>query len=118
MERADRNRGATGMNDPTAVRACPGCDLLQRIAPLPPGGKARCVRCGQLLCRAPVPLERPLALTLAAALVFIIANTQPLMALSAAGHQSSTTIIGGALQMWLQGRWATAVLIAFCAVLA
>ena len=26
--------------------ACPDCDLLQRIPPLPPGGKAHCPRCG------------------------------------------------------------------------
>ena len=27
--------------------ACPDCDLLQSIPPLPPGGKARCPRCGE-----------------------------------------------------------------------
>ena len=26
--------------------ACPDCDLLQRLPELPPGGKARCPRCG------------------------------------------------------------------------
>ena len=41
------------------------------------------------------PLNRPLALTVAATLAFIIANTMPLMSLSAVGRESSTTIIGG-----------------------
>ena len=99
--------------------ACPDCDLLQRIPPLPPGGKARCPRCGETLVNQRVdPLDRPLALTVAAALALILANTTPLMGLSAVGRESSTTIIGGAHEMWLQGSEITAVTIAFCAVIA
>jgi paraquat-inducible protein A len=40
----------------------------------------------------------------------------PLMGLEAAGRTASTTIIGGAHEMWLQGREVTAVVVAFCAV--
>jgi paraquat-inducible protein A len=99
--------------------ACPGCDLLQRLPPLPRGGKARCGRCGEALGRRPSdPIDRPLALTLAAAIVFIVANTSPLMGLSAVGRQASTTILGGAYEMWLQGREMTAVIVAFCVVIA
>ena len=101
------------------MRACPGCDLLQRIPPLPLGGKAYCARCGEFLATRPHgALERPLALTLTALIVFVVANTQPLMGLSVIGHQASTTIVGGAMQMWLQGREATAALVAICAVIA
>ena len=99
--------------------ACPDCDLLQRIAPLPPGGKARCARCGKtLVTRRYDPLDRALALTIAAAIALIVANTMPLMGLSAAGREASTTIIGGAHEMWLQGSEITAVIVAFCAVIA
>jgi paraquat-inducible protein A len=99
--------------------ACPACDLLQRVPPLPPGGKARCPRCGETLASRPAdPLDRPLALTLAAAIVFIIANTQPLMGLSAVGRQASTTILGGAYEMWVQGQELTAMVVAFCVVIA
>ncbi len=99
--------------------ACPDCDLLQRIPELPPGGKASCQRCGKTLAaELPDPLDRPLALTLAAAIVFVVANTTPLMGLSAAGREATTTIIGGAQQMWLHGRELTAMAIAFCAVIA
>jgi paraquat-inducible protein A len=99
--------------------ACPDCDLLQRIPPLPPGGKARCARCGETLVNQRAdPLNRPLALTVAAALALILANAMPLMGLSAVGRESSTTIIGGAHEMWLQGSEITAVTIAFCAVIA
>ena len=99
--------------------ACPACDLLQQIPPLPPGGKARCPRCGETLGSRPAdPLDRPLALTIAAAIVFIVANTQPLMGLSAVGRQASTTILGGAYEMWVQGLDLTAMVVAFCVVIA
>lgn len=99
--------------------ACPDCDLLQRIPPLPRRGKARCARCGKILAeRRADPLDLPLALTVAAAIALLIANTMPLMGLSAVGRESSTTIIGGAHEMWLQGSEITAVIVAFCAVIA
>lgn len=99
--------------------ACPDCDLLQRIPPLPVGGKARCARCSKtLVTRRPDPIDRTLALTIAAAIALLIANTMPLMGLSAVGRESSTTIIGGAREMWLQGSEVTAVIVAFCAVIA
>ena len=99
--------------------ACRGCDLLQRIPVLTPGGKARCVRCNQLLATAPTdPLDRPLALALAAAIVLVIANVTPLMSLNAEGREATTTLSGGAIRMWLQGSEITAVIVGFCAVVA
>ena len=99
--------------------ACPDCDLLQRIPQVRPGTKVRCAQCGEtLFTHRANPLNRLLALTVAAAIAFIIANTMPLMGLSAAGRESSTTIIGGAHEMWLQGSEITAVIVAFCAVIA
>jgi paraquat-inducible protein A len=99
--------------------ACPDCDLLQQIPPLPPGGKAACLRCGRLLARQlSGSRELPLALTVATAITLIVANTAPLMELRVLGHFSSTTIAGGAYEMWLQGERLTGVLVAFCAVIA
>jgi len=99
--------------------ACPDCDLLQNLPELPPGGKARCPRCSNTLATQPTDsLDRALALTLTAAIVFVIANTSPLMGLSAVGREASTTIVGGAYQMWVQGQQVTAVIVAFCAVIA
>jgi paraquat-inducible protein A len=99
--------------------ACPACDLLLHLPPLPPGGRARCPRCRETLGSRPAdPLDRPLALTVAAAIVFIIANTQPLMGLSAVGRSASTTILSGAYEMWVQGQALTAMVVAFCVVVA
>jgi paraquat-inducible protein A len=99
--------------------ACPECDLLQNLPELSPGGKARCARCGcTVAIRTADPIDRPLALTLTALIVLIVANTAPLMGLSVAGRHASTTIIGGAYEMWVQGQEVTAVIVAFCAVIA
>jgi len=99
--------------------ACPDCDLLQHIPELAPGAKARCARCGHVLAtQSADPLDRPLALTLAAAIAFIVANTASLMDLSAVGRFASTTIPHGAYEMWMQGQRITAVVVAFCAVIA
>lgn len=53
-----------------------------------------------------------------AAIVFIVANTWPLISLSAVGRNASTTILGGAYEMWIQGEAITAVIVAFCAMIA
>ena len=99
--------------------ACHECDLLQVLPDLPVGGKASCSRCGCTLATRPSdPIERPLALAIAALVVLVVANTAPLMGLSAVGRHASTTIIGGAYQMWLEGQEVTAVIVAFCAVIA
>jgi paraquat-inducible protein A len=99
--------------------ACPDCDLLQEIPPLPPGATARCARCGHSLARRPSgPRDLPLALTVAAVIAFVVANLLPLMDLSVVGRTASTTIVGGAYEMWLQDEQITGALVAFCAVIA
>jgi paraquat-inducible protein A len=99
--------------------ACPECDLLQRLGPLAAGTKARCVRCGrELATRAAVPPDLPLALACTAAIAFLVANLQPMMDLSVVGRVATTSIFGGALEMWREGQTITAVLVAFCAVMA
>lgn len=99
--------------------ACPDCDLLQHIPTLPPGAKARCPRCGHVLATRPSdPIDLPLALTATAVVVLIVANTMPLMAISAVGRHASTTILGGAYEMWMTGEQITAMIVAFCAVFA
>jgi paraquat-inducible protein A len=42
----------------------------------------------------------------------------PLMELSASGREASTTIIGGAYELWQQGYPFTAAVVAFCSVIA
>ena len=99
--------------------ACPDCDLLQQVPPLDPGSKAHCARCGYVLAKHPPgPKDLPLALTVAAAILLVVANVVPLMDLSVIGRSSSTTIAGGAWEMWQLGEEITGALVAFCVILA
>jgi paraquat-inducible protein A len=102
-----------------ALVACPDCDLLQQIPPLAPGGRAACARCGRLLAKRPAgSRDLPLALTVATAITLVVANAFPLMDLHVVGRFASTTIAGGAYEMWMQGEHITGVLVVFCAVIA
>jgi len=104
---------------PENVVACLECDLLQRVASLPQGATARCRRCGHSLAyNKPDSLNRTLALAVAAAIALIVANITPLMGLSISGRQTSTTILGGAWEMWLLGQEIGAMIVLFCTVIA
>jgi len=100
--------------------ACPACDLLQRLPPaLPPRDSARCPRCGVQLWRARKDsLQRSLALMLAAAVLFLVANLVPMLGLSTVGRHAFTTITGGAEKLWANGMHAVALLVFFAAVVA
>jgi len=75
--------------------ACHECDLLQRETALASGGTARCRRCGATLYRRPpASVDRSLALTLAAMVLFVVANTFPIVGLSVNGTLVETTLFG------------------------
>ena len=88
----------------TSLIACLHCDLLQRIPELEPGASARCPRCNkELWRRREDSLNRTLALTLAAAVLYVIANSVPMLGLTIVGRGASTTVIGGAQHLWDNG---------------
>ena len=104
---------------PENVIACIDCDMLQRVSALPEGATARCRRCGHVLAyNKSDSLNRTLALAVAAAIALIVANITPLMGLSISGRQTSTTILGGAREMWLLGQEIGAMIVLFCTVIA
>jgi len=104
---------------PAEIVACPECDLLQHLPSLPLRARACCPRCGCVIAwQPPGPKDLPLALTVTALILFIVANALPLMDLSVIGRSASTTIAGGAYEMWNQDEELAAILIAFCVVLA
>ena len=96
------------------VIACHECDLLQREIPLPPGRVARCVRCGAKLYRsAHKSIDRTLAFTLAAAVVFIVANAFPIVGLQIQGTRNDTTLLGAAHALWNKEMFPVATLVFF-----
>jgi paraquat-inducible protein A len=99
--------------------ACPNCDLVQRLPELAPGESARCPRCGTELWRRKVDsLNRTLALTLTALVLWIITNTVPMLGLTAAGHVAFTTVIKGAELLWEHGEPLVAGVIFFTVIFA
>ena len=106
------------LSNPSLI-GCPHCDLLQRLPDLEPGESARCPRCDhELWRRREDPLNRPLALTIAAAVLLVIANSVPMLGLTVLGRENFTTVFGGALHLWNAGCHSVAVLVLFTAVAA
>ena len=78
-----------------ALVVCHECDLLLREVPLEAGGVARCTRCGCNLYRhQPEGLERSLVFALTAVVLFVIANSFPIVSMNSRGLTSSTTLLG------------------------
>jgi paraquat-inducible protein A len=109
-------------NQPVAdasLIGCPHCDLLQRLPELAPGASARCPRCNkELWRRREDSLNRTLALTVGAALLYVVANSVPMLGLTIVGREASTTVIGGAEHLWSNGQQLVAVLVLLTAVIA
>jgi paraquat-inducible protein A len=105
--------------DDPALVACPNCDVCQRLPALAPGASARCVRCATELWRPRADaLNRTLALSVGAAVLYAIANTVPMLGLTVVGRRASTTVLGGAVQLWNDGREVVAGLVLLTAVVA
>ncbi len=63
-------------------------------------------------------MNRTLALTLAAAVLYVIANSVPMLGLTIVGRAASTTVLGGVQTLWQDGQEIVAVLVFFTVVLA
>jgi paraquat-inducible protein A len=99
--------------------ACPDCDLVQRLPELGPGASARCPRCGkELWRRREESLQRTLPLTVGAAVLYVVANSVPMLGLTVAGREAFTTVAGGAQELWQDGHQLVAALVLFTAVIA
>ena len=91
---------------------CPHCDVVHGAVDLRRHEVAACIGCGRVLARhRSLSVDQLLAITVAAALLFLIANAYPLMAIEVGGLHSEATVWGTALPM-LHGwtAWPAAVL--------
>jgi paraquat-inducible protein A len=98
--------------------ACHECDLLQRETSLLRGGTACCVRCGAELYRDhPDSLDRALAFTLTAMVLFAVANAFPIVGLAVNGDLVETTLFGAARVLYRDGMWPIAGLVFITTIL-
>jgi len=97
--------------------ACHDCDLLQREIPLNPGCAASCPRCGAVLYRnATDSIDRTLAYSLSAVLVFSIANWFPIFAIESQGTRKGITLWGSVRSLWGQDMQAISTVVFITAI--
>lgn len=104
---------------PTAARlgllACDVCRLVSR-APAP-GGDAHCPRCSATLhARKPASLARTWAFLIAAMILYVPANTLPIMDTSSLFGTQRDTILSGIAFLWASGSFVLALLVFFASV--
>jgi len=102
---------------------CHECDALQNVSHIPAGSTAVCMCCGERLFKNSLSvIEKPLALTIASVILFIVANAYPVLQLNIAGVERHTTLTESAFIFFTQGSpelgiivWLTSVLLpGFC----
>jgi paraquat-inducible protein A len=99
--------------------ACHECDLLQQKVRLPRRGLARCRRCRAVLYRDYVAgPDHALAYTLAAFILFIIANAYPMVGLEVQEDRQTASLYDAVHRLWVEGRQEVAVLFGFTTMLA
>ena len=103
----------------TVLRECPGCGLLQILPTLSPGFTACCSRCGTTLRRARShPLDRSIALVLAAFVLLTVVCTTTLMRVQAAGMTHRADLFSGPAELVRRGMSPLAAVVVFATVVA
>lgn len=99
--------------------ACRDCDLLSQLGTVPEGSVARCRRCGGLLRKRPRNgLERTLALALASAILFVVAQSFPFLSFEMKGLVTKTTLMTGVIDLYRGGKPEIAALVLLTIVVA
>jgi paraquat-inducible protein A len=96
--------------------ACHVCELVAR----PPKGVAACAspRCGaRLYSRKPDSIARTWALLIAATILYVPANLEPVMITRSIFGTQPDTILSGVAYLWHSGSWPLAVLVFVASVL-
>ncbi|MFO1428738.1 MAG: paraquat-inducible protein A [Candidatus Competibacteraceae bacterium] len=106
-------------NSEGSLIACHDCDLLFRKPRLQPGERLTCGRCGALLYRhKPDSVQHALSFSLAALIVFALANIYPLLNFKLQGQSQLCDLISGVLELYRQDYWELAVLVFIMSILA
>lgn len=108
------------MNAPTAAAlglvACQVCELVSR--PRAAAAACACPRCGaRLHSRKPDSIARTWALLIAAAILYLPANLEPVMITRSIFGTQRDTILSGVAYLWHSGSWPLALLVFVASVL-
>jgi len=100
------------------IIACPECDLLLENLDPAPGEKLCCPRCGEILKNPKKDtVNRTLALSLAALILFPFAVLEPIMTLNAMGLENSGNILECVVATWKSGYNFVAIIVALSSIL-
>ena len=92
--------------------ACHECDLLQRQAEVALGDSAVCARCGAVLyTHRRDTVNRTIALMLAAAVLFAIGNSFPVVSMELQGQRTNAMVWEGAWRLHLEGETLVGMLV-------
>ncbi len=98
--------------------ACHDCVFLYRKHPLRYGERATCKRCGALLYQKKRDsLDRTLTLSLAALILFVLANVYPFMTFKIGGRVQVSHLITGVEELYEQGFMELAVVVLLASIL-
>lgn len=109
--------GVTTQTLPSLV-ICEHCDSVYHRTPLSRGQRARCARCGATLYRhSRVGPETILALSIASAVLFLIANVYPVVEISLQGMANGATLWQAVMAMASGDSAPISVPVALCVII-
>lgn len=88
------------LEDLTQLSSCEECDTLYLKVPLAKGEKACCLCCGTEIYKEIQPFNTIIALVFTALIIFIVANSFPIIKIEVQGHSMQTTLLGAAWTMF------------------
>jgi paraquat-inducible protein A len=96
-----------------SVVSCDTCGLVQAMDRLPPGAAAECSRCGSFIAAGSSRrrLDVVAALSLAALVLYVPANTYPILKMYLHGSYSESTVWDGVVTLMTHNEWAVAVIV-------
>jgi paraquat-inducible protein A len=98
------------------LTSCESCGLLSRPVLAAPRGS--CPRCGSRLeWRRKHSIQRTWALSLAAAMCYVPANTLPVLTTHTLTTSGSDTIMGGVIYLYRSGSWPLALIVLVASVM-
>lgn len=93
------------------------CHACSKLSPLQHDGST-CMRCGAALSRRkPASLSRTWAFLLAACILYIPANTLPIMLTSSLRDSQQDTILSGIIYLWLSGSRLLALIVLVASII-
>lgn len=102
----------------TEVAGCPVCGYVCGMPSHSRATELDCPRCGaEVTHRKPDSVSRTWALVISAAVLYIPANTYPMLTVVSFGSGNADTIISGVIELVAAGMWPVAAIVFFASIL-